>query len=225
MSTAPESLASERFRELRKIDEKIARLSQDLAEAREVIGIMATEKKAAAYRDRQLYADALADGKGRPAKREENKVAAELADTELRAEALKVAVDSALDARSKLLKQNHPLWRQQATRELAKAKRRYESAISELEAARDGLSDEATLVAWLDSGSHAAAANDLLGGRTGADANGRQPVNFSHTLDELRQDCEHLAEHPLTHTEPAPSPRLELAHGAGAQGLQWEAGE
>jgi hypothetical protein len=32
-------------------------------------------------------------------------------------------------------------------RELTKAKRRYASAISELEAARDGLSDEATLVA------------------------------------------------------------------------------
>jgi hypothetical protein len=120
-----------------------------------------------------------------------------LADTELRAEALTLAVESALDARAKLLKQNHPLWRQQAMRELTKAKKRYESAICD----------------------------DLLGGRVGADLSGRQPVNFSRTLDELRQDCEHLAEHPLTHTEPAPSPRLELAHGAGARGLQWEGGE
>jgi hypothetical protein len=225
MSSAPESLASERFRELRKIDEKVWRLSQDLAEAREVIGTMAAEKTASAYRDRQLYADALAEGKGRPAKREEEKVAAELADTEVRAEALKLAVESALDARAKLLKQNHPLWRQQAMRELTKAKKRYESAICELEAARDGLSDEATLVAWLDSGSQAAAANDLLGGRVGADPSGRQPVNFARTIEELCQDCEHLANHPATHTESAASPRLELAHGAGAQGPQWEGGE
>jgi AmiR/NasT family two-component response regulator len=33
MSIAPESLAASRFRELRKLDEKVQKLSQDLAEA------------------------------------------------------------------------------------------------------------------------------------------------------------------------------------------------
>jgi hypothetical protein len=37
-------------------------------------------------------------------------------------------------------------------RELARARSRYESAITELEQARDALSGEATLIAWLDSG-------------------------------------------------------------------------
>jgi len=211
MSIAPESLAATRFRELRKLDEKVQKLSQDLAEAREVVGVLATEKAAAAQRDRQLYADALAEGKGRPAKREEEKVAAELEDTELRAEALKLAIDSALDQREKLLAANHPLWRRAAMKELSRAQRRYQDAIEELALARDGLSDEAALVAWLDSGSTAAAATDLLGGRTGADREGRQPVNFSRTIEELRRDCEHLAEFPVARDDPIAEPRHELA--------------
>jgi hypothetical protein len=211
MSIAPESLAASRFRELRKLDEKIQKLSQDLVEARDVVGVLTTEKAAAAQRDKQAYASALSEGKPRPAKREEEKVAAELADTELRAEALKLAIDSALDERAKLLAENHPLWRRAAMKELSRAKTRYEGAIEELAAARDGLSDEAALVAWLDSGSSAAAATDLLGGRTGADARGRAPVNFSRTIEELRADAEHLAEFPVARDDPVAEPRHELA--------------
>jgi hypothetical protein len=196
MSTAPESLAAERFRELRKLDEKVKRLSQDLAEARQAGERLEGDRAAAERRDRQAYAAALAEGRGRPARREEEKVASELEDTELRAEALRLAVDSALDERAKLLAANHPLWRRVAMKELARARTRYDNAISELEASRDSLSDEAALVSWLDSGSSAAAATDLLGGRTGADREGRQPVNFSRTIEELRRDCEHLAEFP-----------------------------
>ena len=211
MSIAPESLAASRFRELRKLDEKIQKLSQDLAEAGAEAARIEGEKAAAAKRDRQAYADALAAGRGRPAKREEQKVAAELEDTELRAEALRLAIDSGLDERAKLLAANHPLWRRAAMKELSRAKTRYENAISELEASRDLLSDEAALVAWLDSGSSAAAAADLLGGRTGADREGRQPVNFSRTIEELRRDCEHLAEFPVTRDDPIAEPRHELA--------------
>jgi hypothetical protein len=96
-------------------------------------------------------------------------------------------------------------------RELARVKGRYENAIAELEAARDGLSGEATLIAWLDSGASAEAAVDPLGGRIGTDARGRAPMSFSRTLEELRQDCEHLASHPVTRDDPASEPRLELA--------------
>jgi predicted S18 family serine protease len=147
MSTAPESLAAERFRELRKLDEKIKRLSQDLGEATQAGERLKGDRAAAKQRDREAYAAALAEGKGRPARCQEKEVAAELEDTELRVEALRLAVDSALDERAKLLKANHPVWRLRAMRELAKAKTRYQSAIEELEAARDGLSDEASLVA------------------------------------------------------------------------------
>jgi hypothetical protein len=223
MSIAPESLAASRFRELRKLDEKIQKLSQDLAEAREVVGVLTTEKAAAAQRDKQAYASALSEGKARPAKREEEKVAAELSDTELRAEALKLAIDSALDERAKLLKENHPVWRLKAMRELSKAKTRYEAAITELEAARDALSDEAALVAWLDSGSSISAATDLLGGRIGADREGRQPVNFSRTIEELRRDAEHLAGHP--DRGEAPESRIDVARvKVGAVFSEWTGG-
>jgi hypothetical protein len=211
MSIAPESLAASRFRELRKLDEKVQKLGRDLAEAREVVDVLTTEKAAAAQRDKQAYASALSEGKARPSKREEERVAAELADTELRAEALKLAIDSALDERAQLLAANHPLWRRSAMKELSRARQRYEDAISELETSRDSLSDEAALVAWLDSGSTAAAATDLLGGRTGADASGRAPVNFSRTIQELRRDCEHLAAFPVTRDDPVAEPRHELA--------------
>lgn len=211
MSIAPESLAASRFRELRKLDEKVQKLGRDLAEAREVVDVLTTEKAAAAQRDKQAYASALSEGKARPSNREEERVAAELADTELRAEALKLAIDSALDERAQLLAANHPLWRRSAMKELSRARQRYEDAISELETSRDSLSDEAALVAWLDSGSTAAAATDLLGGRTGADASGRAPVNFSRTIQELRRDCEHLAAFPVTRDDPVAEPRHELA--------------
>jgi hypothetical protein len=211
VSIAPESLAASRFRELRKLDEKIQKLGQDLAEAREVVEVLTAEKAAAAQRDRQLYADALSGGKARPAKREEEKVAAELEDTEFRAKALKLAIDSTFDARAQLLAANHPLWRRAAMKELSRARQRYQDAIEELALARDGLSDEAALVAWLDSGSTAAAATDLLRGRTGADREGRQPVNFSRMIEELHRDCEHLAEFPAARGDPIAEPRRELA--------------
>jgi hypothetical protein len=211
VSIAPESLAASRFRELRKLDEKIKKLGLDLAEAREVVEVLTAERAAAAQRDRQLYADALARGEGRPAKREEERVAAELGDAALRAEALGLAIDSTFDARARPLAANHPLWRRAAMKELSRAQQRYQDAIEELALARDGLSDEAALVAWLDSGSSAAAATDLLGGRTGADREGRQPVNFSRMIEELRRDCEHLAEFPVARDDPAAEPKLELA--------------
>jgi hypothetical protein len=98
--------------------------------------------------------------------------------------------------------------------ELVRAHDRYHAAIGALQEARGALSNEATMVAWLDSGSSGEAGSDPLGGRQGLD-----PISFPRTLEALRQDCEHLANHPATHREPAASPRLELAHGAGADGL------
>jgi chromosome segregation ATPase len=217
MSIAPESLASERFRELRKVDEKIQKLWKDLAEAREAVGILENERAAAAQRDKRAYATALSEGEGRPAKREEGKVAAELEESELRAEALKLAIDSMLDERSKLLEQNHPIWRLKAMRTLAAARTRYMDAIVELDAARDSLSDEAALVGWLDGGAGITAAVDSLGGRVGNDANGRPPLSFAAVLDELRRDAEHLVAHPVIRDDPVGEPRFELARGGGSK--------
>jgi hypothetical protein len=47
------------------------------------------------------------------------------------------------------------------------------------------------------------------------------PLAFTRTLDELRRDCEHLADaHLATRDERIPEPQWELAHGPGARGLR-----
>jgi hypothetical protein len=211
MSIAPEDLARQRFKPVAKVFEKIARLGVELAETRGQVEQLKNEQAAAAHRDRLAYAAALSEGKGKPSSCEEAKVSAELEDAELKAEALTLALDAAFDERARLLEQNRSGWRRQSMRELARARSRYESAISELEAARDALSGEATLITWLDSGASADAASDPLGGRTGTDAHGRQPMSFVRTLEELRRDCQHLAEFPVTRDAPASEPRHELA--------------
>lgn len=211
MAIAPEDLARQRFKPVAKVFEKIARLGAELAETRGQVEQLNNEQAAAAHRDRLAYAAALSEGKGKPSGCEEAKASAELEDAALKAEALTLALDAAFDERARLLEQNRSAWRRQSMRELARARSRYESAIAELEAARDALSGEATLITWLDSGASADAASDPLGGRIGADAHGREPMSSVRTLEELRQDCEHLAEFPVTRDDPVVEPRHELA--------------
>jgi len=159
----PEDLARQRFKPIRQALEKIARLGTELQETRAQVEQLKVKRKEAAQRDKQAYAVALSAGRARPATREEEKVIAELEDAELKAEALTLALDSAFDERARLIEQNRSGWRRQAMRELAKVQKRYTDAISELESARDALSGEASLIAWLDSGATADAA------RQGAD--------------------------------------------------------
>jgi hypothetical protein len=61
---------------------------------------------------------------------------------------------------------------------------------------------------WLTNGDTGEAALDALGGpRNVFDPDSRPVLAFSRTLEELRRDCEYLAEHPGT---VAPDPRREL---------------
>jgi hypothetical protein len=207
----PEDVARSRFRPMAKVYEKTTRLAAELQETRAQVERLTTEQAAAAHRDRLAYAAALSEGKGRPASCEEAKVSAELEDAELKADALTLALDAAFDERARLIEQNRSGWRRQSMRELARARSRYESAITELEQARDALSGEATLITWLDSGASADAASDPLGGRIGTDARGRPALSFGRTLEELRRDVEHLASFPASHDDPASEPKLELA--------------
>jgi hypothetical protein len=139
------------------------------------------------------------------------KLKTELEQEERNAEARALAVQSARGQIAKLIAANRCDWRKQAIRELSRGVTRYKDAITELAAAREALTSEASLVVWLDSGAGVEAAFDALGGRLGTDASGRPPMSFSRTLEELRRDCEHLAEHPATHGDPAAEPRLEPA--------------
>lgn len=211
----PEDIAAGRFKPVRQAREHIAKvevaLAQSHARLQELRGSVAAAKDA----DKKALGAALVAGKIEP-ESEAKKLEAEIAGEERRAEALAEADADARKEIGRLVDVNRRNWRGQAMRSLSKAKGRYEDAIAELEAAREGLSNEATLISWLDSGTIESAAMDLLGGRSTIEAN-RTPVSFGRTVDELRRDCEHLAAYPVSRSDPHPEPRFELAYGGGSK--------
>lgn len=211
----PEDLAAERFKPIRRAREQIAKTEAAHARAIGRLEELRGQLAGAEHRDRKALAAALVGGRKDP-ESEAEEVRREIVQQELRAEALRVAVDDARAEIPALVEDNRASWRAQAMRTLAAARGRYQAAIAELEAARDSLGNEATLVAWISSGALEDAAMDLLGGRATAIA-GRKRVSFSRTLAELRRDCEQLAEHPVTRDEPMPEPRLEMATGGGSK--------
>jgi hypothetical protein len=105
------------------------------------------------------------------------------------------------------VQQNRGGWYRQTLGDLTKAEGRYLAAIDELGAARDGLSDTASLLRWISAGGAATAevANDSLSGRVGTDiANPRPPVSFSATIAELRRDAQRLSDSPAELEDPRP---------------------
>jgi len=210
VSIAPQDLAASRFKPVRqaleRADKTEARRAESVARVEEIRGQIGEAER----RDREALGLALVDRKAEPAS-EAARLRAELADEERRAEALALAVDRARDQVSEVVVEHRGAWRRDAMKDLARAHNRYAAAIAELEVARDALSDEAALVAWLDGGPGASAASDPLGGRTGHDAQGRAPMSFTLVLEELRRDGEAIVTFPVTRDDPAEEPRLELA--------------
>jgi hypothetical protein len=149
------------------------------------------------------------DGKTEPAS-EAAALRVQLEQEERRADAVATAVESARAKIAAVVAENRPGWRGEAMRSLGQARTRFDETIDGLEAARDALSDQAALVAWLDSGAGAAAANDPLGGRIGNDRAGRPPMSFARVLEELRADAEAIAMHPVSQDDEQPRVRLEL---------------
>jgi hypothetical protein len=210
MSTSPQDLAIARWGPIKKACEYIERAEAAHAASRTRVEQLRAEIGLAAHRDRQVLGEALVAGKSEP-KSETVALRLELEQEERRAEALSTAVESARARIAAVVAENRPGWRAQATGSLARARSRYESAIVELEAARDALSDEAGLLAWLDSGAGTSAANDPLGGRIGPDRAGRPAMSFARVLEELRADAEAIAIHPVSREDPPAEPRFELA--------------
>lgn len=206
----PQDLAAARFRPVRQAQERIAkaeaRLARSVARREELRGQIGPAEQ----HDRQALGAALVAGKPEP-ESEAAKLKTELEREERNADALIDAVRAARESVAHVVAENRDSWARKAMRTLAAERLRYDAAITELEDARQALSDSAALVAWIDSGASQEAASDPLGGRIGTDAQGRPPISFGRTVDALREDCEHLASHPVTHDDPAAEPRLELA--------------
>jgi hypothetical protein len=210
MSVAPQDIAGSRFKPIRQAQQRVAKAEAALARSVARREELRHEIGPAERRDQESLGQAIVDGKAEPAS-EAPKAKEELAEEERRAEALALAVDRARSQVKKVVAEHRAAWRRDGMKELSRAHVRYQAAITELEAARDALSDEAALVVWLDGGAGASAASDPLGGRIGRDAQGRAPMSFARVLDELRRDGEAIAAHPVTRDDAAEVPRLGLA--------------
>ncbi|MEK6275989.1 MAG: hypothetical protein AABM30_11735 [Actinomycetota bacterium] len=220
----PQDIAAGRFREIRKAEAEIVKTEAALAKATARLEELRGELPQAVGSDRTALAAALVDDKSEPEGKAEA-IRAEIVQQELRVEALHDAVSVARQRIPALVKENKVAWRRRGTQELGEARARYENAISELEAAREGLNGAATLLSWLDSGDVCDAANDALGGLRRVESAAERPViAFSRAIEELRGDCEHLAtlaDTPRDNREP--QPRFELATGgvAGMRVSDW----
>lgn len=178
----PEDAAAERFKPIQKARERIAKTEQAHTAALTRLEELRSQLGPAESRDSERLAEALIAGKSEPPS-EAEEIRAEIARQEQRVEALLVASDRARGQIRKLVDENRPGWRGQAMRDLGRERQRYDTAISELGAARGALVDVATLVSWLDSG-------DIGEPATG--------LPLDRMLAEFRLDCELLAAHPDT---------------------------
>ena len=216
----PEDLAASRWKPIRQAREHTAKAEQALARSLSRLEELRGQIGPAELHDRQTLGAAIVAGRPEPAS-EAAALRAELEKEERNREALTQAVTDAYGQIGRLVRENREAWLGQTARERGNEKRRYEAAIAELEAVREGLSNLATLRNWLSTGDVSEAVGDALGGRRGSDQDGRPVLTFTRTLEELRRDCEHLADaQPATRDELIPEPQWQLAHGPGARGLR-----
>jgi chromosome segregation ATPase len=201
----PEDAAAARFRPIAKTREQIAKTEQAHAAALARLEALRGQLAPAERRDSELLGEALVEGKREPLS-EAEAIRAEVAQQELRVDALRLAADRARRQIPKLVHANRAGWRRQAMRELGREKHRYEAAISELQAAREALVDVATLVRWLDSGDLGEAATGLA---------------LDRMLVELRNDAEQLAAYPDRRPQPEPQVDIEQMRDGRAAASLW----
>jgi hypothetical protein len=195
----PEDAAAARHKEIRRAREETVRADDALVEARSRLEQLRGQLFTAELRDRERLGEALIANKSEPAS-EAEKVRTDIAQQELRVEALQSAGVKARGQIPKLVERNRQAWSKQARQELSRLEQLYLDAISEVQAAREALVDVATMISWLESG-------DMGEATTGLD--------IDRILAELRNDAERLAAHPDTpRGGPEPKPRFELATGA-----------
>lgn len=195
----PEDAAAARHKEIRRAREETIKAEDALVEARGRLERLRGELSTAELRDRERLGEALIANKSEPAS-EAEKVRTEIAQQELRVEALQSVADRGRGQIPKLVERNRQAWSKQARQELSRQGQLCLDAISELRAAREALVDVATMVSWLDSGELGEATTGLA---------------FDRILAELRNDAERLVAHPDTpRGGPEPKPRFELATGA-----------
>lgn len=211
-----EDLAAGRWKPIKRAREQIAKSEAALMASHDRLKELRREIPAAARRDREALGAALVEGTSEP-KPEAEQLRAELVAEERRNEALAAAVDWARAGIRRQVEQNQRSWHRDALGQLSGAEKSYLAAISDLEAARQALSDAASLCVWISGGGApvAEAATEVLSGRLG-DASGRSGMGFSAVLAELRADAAHLTAYPAGFDEPGPRPAWQLIKRAAS---------
>ena len=181
----PADLANQRWKPYRSASEHVAKALSTCQEAQKRLTELRDELAPAEARDELALGRALLASKAEP-KSEADAIREAISAQERRVAALGRAHADAQEQITAVIEENRSDWHRQAMREIAKSGARYEAALIELEASREGLSDAVTLAEWVSScGAYfAEAANDRL--------SGGGSLGFGEVLAALRADLESL---------------------------------
>jgi hypothetical protein len=215
----PEDLARRRWKAVNKKVEERSRLVRELNETNERLASLREELPRAEQADCQAFAAALGQGKAEP-ERQAEQISARITIEERRAEAAALGIENAERALRELCARN-ATWRGDTLRSIVKARLDYQEAIAALEAAREALGDEVSLIGWLANGDMASPVNDRLAGHVAVD--GQPSLSFTQVLLALSADAEEIATH-LREPEPRlPWTRIkDHAEALVGQGLSRE---
>jgi uncharacterized protein (UPF0335 family) len=190
----PADLANQRWKPFRSASEHVAKAHDAWQEAQAKLREFRDELGPATARDELALGRALLASKPEP-QSEADAIREQITAQERRVSALERAHSDAQEQLTAVIQENRSAWRRQAMGEIVKARRRYEAALTELDASRENLSSTVTLAEWVSSGGahFAEAANDRL--------SGDGSLGFGQVLAALRADLEHLTHFDSTDAE------------------------
>jgi hypothetical protein len=209
VSVNPTDLLAERHRRYRQAQERYQQATVARETAQQRVAELESELAVAESRDRVALGDALVDGR-RPPRPEADSIRSRLEAAKGEAEALAYAEQRAAGALGRLPVEHKREWLSAATRSLGKARDAYTAAIVELARARDQLSDEATLVGFLQfDGQY----SQPLGGAIQRPAG---PVGFAELTELMLNEAATVEDRArLDPNRPQPEPAFHLMSGGG----------
>jgi hypothetical protein len=216
MSVNPTDLLVQRHKGYRQAQERYQRATAAREAVQQHVAELEAELAGAEARDRISLGDDLVDGR-RPSKPEADSIRPRLDEAKREAEALAYAEERAARVLDRLPREHKDEWLRAATRSLDKARAAYTAAIGELDRARDQLSDEATLLSFLQNdGQYVQALTGAIQ-RPGVNGSG-ESFNFSVLVELMREEAagvEEKARHDPN--RPQPEPAYHQAYGGGSK--------
>jgi hypothetical protein len=175
-----------RWKPYRNAVERGDKAATALQAARAELERLRSEIGPAEAEDELALGRALLDGKVEPPSSQVAQIREEIQTQERRVAALERVLAEAHEQIAAVIAEYKSSWHRETLTEISRAKTRYETALAEIENARENLSSVVGLNAWVTSG----------GAPAGEPANDRLPgdgsLGFAQVLAALRADLEHL---------------------------------